>query len=380
MTFAVPFNKFGFVSLPKAVTTPGPASAPATAKPPAAPKVPAAPAGEPSIDSDTTKHPGEFGYQFVNFTGPAFGAAGPKDSEVYQQSLNDCPVCAAAASTALMRPEALAKMFGGEMVNGKMNPKKMGGTDGNYKVTFAKGNRTIPVTGLLPVYFRPATPTDKSLLYGGSDPAHSQDPSTMRMWFAALQKAYAVLMGPASKPSYDSLNDGMDPTSLWKNWFGWKTFETEPLTGSKKTNQSQYLMYQSPDVVFNRIAYSVKNKCPATLTTFGHQADYDKSEDNTVVGDHTYSVIDCTTDKNGNRWVKIRNPWGSVAPKGTGPDGTENDDKTGFFWLPLQPLKPKEYPKAPKFDVMHAYEGFQCGFPPGTEPSTAADKKLFKLQ
>jgi hypothetical protein len=225
------------------------------------------------------------------FTGPLF-VDGASPTDPVQGQVGDCYLVSTAASLAQMKPEALERMI-------KDNQ------DGTYTVTFKRYDAqaksyvddAVTVSNQMPSNWSGA-------YYGGS--SNSTDPSKVEMWFPVLEKAYASWKG-----GYDAIRSGY-PYEIFEACLGQsgKHFDVRVDDGSK---------------VFAAMKKAEAAKQPMVAWTGMDSTD--RPFTNTgLVGDHAYTIMG-VEEKDGERFVKLRNPWGEKEPAGNGPDD-------GVFTLP----------------------------------------------
>ncbi|MBL9037631.1 MAG: hypothetical protein JNG84_03850 [Archangium sp.] len=251
---------------------------------------------DPVLHKDELDAAGKPKYSKVLFTGPVF-SGGVKPGDVEQGWLANCYFPAAMASLAQTNPAEIQKMV---KANG----------DGTYTVTFKEFNaRTgasekveIVVDGDL--YVQPSG----EALYGHS-PA-SNDPKKMELWYALVEKAYAEWYSS----SYNEIGSGGVSSDVFEAVLG-------------KPTATTFIKPTNTEAVWKVIkAASDANKPIAAGT---HGEDKEALYTNTgVYSDHAYSVLGYE-EKNGTRYVKLRNPWGRSEPAGNGADD-------GFFNLKLE--------------------------------------------
>ncbi|MGC4121822.1 MAG: C2 family cysteine protease [Myxococcales bacterium] len=220
------------------------------------------------------------GQLFVNGVSPTDPAQG---------GVGDCYLVASAASLAQMRPEVLEKMI-------KQNQ------DGTFTVTFKRYDAqakayvddAVTVTNSFPNKYGQVT-------YGGST-------QSGELWFSVLEKAYASWKG-----GYDAIRSGY-PYEIFEATMGKAGKHLDP-------------RIDSSDKVFKAIKTATDKKQPMVAWT---------APDNTakpfsgtgLVGDHAYTVMGAE-EKDGKKFVTLRNPWACTEPTGNGKDD-------GVFTLPLE--------------------------------------------
>jgi hypothetical protein len=211
-----------------------------------------------------------------------------KDPE--QNYIGDCYLMAAMSSVANSSPEAIAKMFKAEK-------------DGTYTVTLfdRKGGKLVPH----PVRVDADLPRNG---WYGYVYARSHDPK--ELWPALLEKAFAARAG-----SYGKIEAGVPGEAM------------EEITGLKSTDLDLRAKGTKPDDTFAKISAAVKAGKPITAATLS-DASAAKYTNTNIYADHTYSIFGVSTE-GGQKFVQLRNPWGSSEPANNGRDD-------GVFKLPLQ--------------------------------------------
>ncbi|MFN7131679.1 MAG: C2 family cysteine protease [Myxococcales bacterium] len=241
---------------------------------------------DPALHKDELDANGKPRFSLKRFSGPLF-KNGVNPEDVQQGQIGNCYMPAAFASMAKSNPEALTNMI-------KDNK------DGTYTVTFKErdwrnGGRykdvEIKVDGDLYVrsYGGP--------LYGATN-GPDKGTTTMELWYPLIEKAYAQWKG-----SYDSIGNG-----------GLANDCMEAVLGRAPVNRS--VKYASPDQLWRDITSAIDQKRPAAAGTYGEsqKALYTNTG---VFPNHAYSILGYE-EKDGQRMLIIRNPWGESEPAGNG--------------------------------------------------------------
>ena len=241
---------------------------------------------DPALHKDELNADGTPRFSKKTFKGPLFNN-GPTFDDVKQGQIGDCYFPSAMAALAKSDPDAIQKMI------------KSNG-DGTYTVTFKEQDYAtgrfkdvaVKVDGDLYVrsYGGP--------LYGSSNGDTS--PDRMEMWFPLIEKAYATWQG-----SYDTIGNGGMSSDVFEHVLG-KPGRDMTVSTSSSTQ----------DRVWSQLKKAVDNKWPVSAGTHGEsqEALYTNSG---VYADHSYSVLGYE-ERNGERYVQLRNPWGESEPSGNG--------------------------------------------------------------
>ncbi len=249
---------------------------------------------DPAMHKDEMNADGTPKFKLERFNGPLF-IDGPKPDDVRQGAIGNCYFPAAMAAIAASNPKAIENMI-----------KDNG--DGTYTVTFHSassysGGRPVEVTVDGDLYVR----SFGGPIYGGSL-GGSTAPDKMEMWFPIVEKAYAQWKG-----SYDKIGNGGVAGQVMAEVLG-KPYSYENLSASNAT-----MMYE-------RIKKAEADGKSMAAGTYG--TDQSARYTNTgVYANHAYTVLG-VEEVNGEKFVKLRNPWGQSE---YGYDG-KND---GFFSIPL---------------------------------------------
>lgn len=251
---------------------------------------------DPAMHKDQLNADGTPKYEKRRFTGPLF-KDGPSFSDVQQGYLGDCYFPSAMAALSVNNPAAL------------MNAIKDNG-DGTYTVTFKQKDwatgkfRDVPIKVDGDLYVR----AYGGPIYGATRGADKGE-KTMELWFPLMEKAYAQWKG-----SYDRIGNGGLSSDVFEAILG-------------KDGRDLSMSYNPPDRVWSTLKAAIDNKQPVSAGTYGE--DREAMYTNTgVYADHSYSVLGYE-EKDGQKYVTLRNPWGESEPAGNGPDD-------GVFKLPLE--------------------------------------------
>ena len=206
--------------------------------------------------------------------------------DALQGQVGDCYFISSLVSVANARPDLLQNAI-------------VDHHDGTYTVTF----QSRPVRGLPPV---PVSVTVDSLLpvrRGAPEYAAARNPK--ELWPLIFEKAYAAWKG-----GYDAIEAGMAANAL------------EALTGG---TPSFFVVStaMNHDEVFKKL--QLVNEAGGCVVALS------KPEDTGIdglVADHAYAVLG-TEEHGGEKFVKLRNPWGEHEPSGR----LRKDD--GIFLMPM---------------------------------------------
>ncbi|MGV3625967.1 MAG: C2 family cysteine protease [Archangium sp.] len=249
---------------------------------------------DPKLHKDDLNADGTPKFKTERFTGPLF-IDGPSAADVRQGAIGNCYFPAALASVAAMNPDVIRNMI-----------KDNG--DGTYTVKFNtansySGGRPVEVKVDGDLYVR----SFGGPLYGGSL-GGSTAKDKMETWYPLIEKAYAQWKG-----SYDTIGNGGVAGQVMAEVMG-RPYSYENLSAA------------NADRMFERIKTAAAAGKPMAAGTYG--TDQSARYTNTgVYANHAYSVLG-VEEKNGEKFVKLRNPWGQSE---YGHDG-KND---GFFTMPL---------------------------------------------
>lgn len=206
---------------------------------------------------------------------------GVSGHDAMQRYLADCYLIAAMASVARTRPELIEQAFARR-------------PDGSYDVTIyeQKGRALVPVK----------VHVDADLAYNDWNRlSYASGRDEKELWPALLEKAFAKRAGGYAKIEAGVPGDAM-------SW----------LTGKPSTMLDLRAAGVKPDQVWAELSQAVKERRPATASTF--MASSDAKYTNTgLYSDHAYTVWGVETS-GGKRYVELRNPWGESEPANNGRD------------------------------------------------------------
>lgn len=247
---------------------------------------------DPAMHKDEMNADGTPKFKLERFTGPLF-IDEPTAADVRQGAIGNCYFPAALAAVAAQQPQAIKDAI-------KQNP------DGTYTVRFYQnGNKSRPVDIKVDsdLYVR----SFGGPIYGGSL-GGSTSKDKMELWFPLIEKAYAQWKG-----SYDAIGNGGSAGRVMSEVLG-------------RPQGYEWVSSGNADQLYRRIASDIAKGIPVAAGT--HGSDQASRYTNTgVYANHAYSVLG-VEEKNGEKFVKLRNPWGQSE---YGSDG-KND---GFFSIPL---------------------------------------------
>ncbi len=226
--------------------------------------------------TDTTWKPVEGGKLFVD---------GVSYDDVVQGSIGDCYLVSAFSAVAQTNPKAIE------------NAIKDNG-DGTFTVKFYEKGSSRQVE--IKIDGDVAQSASGSQRYGKSR-------DSKELWVGLLEKAYAQWKG-----GYEAIGNGGYPGEVM-----------QALTGRSTTYSSNAY----GDSTFSRIQRGTEGGKPMTAVTYGKDSGVDYNGTG-VYAWHAYTVLGATVE-DGQKYVQLRNPWGSSE---AGNDG-KND---GIFKLKLE--------------------------------------------
>ncbi|MCC7072090.1 MAG: hypothetical protein IT383_12250 [Deltaproteobacteria bacterium] len=213
------------------------------------------------------------GARLAPLSGPLF-VGGPDPRTIKQGELGDCWLLAACDALCATNPQRLRDMI---RDNG----------DGSYTVSFQRFDHerqryvSEEVTVTNQVYVKPGYGGDKPL-YGSSLAGDT--------WFPILEKAYAKWKG-----GYEGVNGG----------YPFEAFEAM-LGAAGRHYDCETMPREALWAALNK-----KSKAKEAMVTWSRVETPTLPFANSgLASDHAYSVLG-TVEKNGERYVKVRNPWAS---------------------------------------------------------------------
>jgi hypothetical protein len=226
---------------------------------------------------------------------------GVSPEDIQQGGIGDCYLLASLATLAKQDPDAIRRMIKNEKYD----------ADGNLVSCqvhlFVKG----------PFGIRIPVDVDVDCRAFGANAARSNGQSWGRqeLWPLIIEKAYAQL----NADSYNGIGHG-----------GWPNDAMETLTGKPATRQPM------GSYSFDQMQADLKSGKPISFSTEyvqdkkgnvipGKEGLLAAMDAEHVHGGHAYAILDCKVDENGQKWVKIYNPWGYDHP-GIHPGDPPRDD------------------------------------------------------
>lgn len=247
------------------------------------------------LDSD-----GNAIYETERFSGPLF-SDGVKATDIRQGKLANCYFCAAVSAVAHTNPEVIEDMM-----------KDNG--DGTYTVTF--NVETYNNSGR---YTQKSVTVDSDLYVRseGGRPVYAaankdyNDQEKMELWFPILEKAYAKL----NSNSYDKIGNGGNAGKIMRTLMG-------------TTSRYDTLSESNMDSIFEKLKQAQADGRPVSASTYGKDApEAERYPGSKLYPWHAYTVMG-VEEKDGKKFVQLRNPWGNTEP---GYDGEDD----GVFALEL---------------------------------------------
>lgn len=218
------------------------------------------------------------------YTGPLF-RDDPSPGDVQQGQLGDCYVAAGLASIAQVNPQAIRELI---------KP----GPDGSAIVTFHE--RDLVTGEFHPVIIHVDAELYESW-YGGPLYGHaSGNRASMELWFPLVEKAYATWRG-----GYEEVGKGGTQNQLFEAVLGRSA-------GWLAINE-----FSDSSAVWATIVATEHAGLPIGAAT--HSVDDGRYVNTGVHANHGYSILK-TEETQGQRYVWLRNPWGSGEPRNNGAD------------------------------------------------------------
>ncbi len=264
-------------------------------------------------------------YQMATFSGPLFTAAGPSKKDITQGQAGNCYLLSTMAALANTDPEALRNMI---QANG----------DGSYTVRFFRQDEGVvrpnPIVTSVRVNADFLTRVTFDIVgnafaftpvYATSLPSGTfvGDRAMLRenaMWVPVLEKAYTVFRGG----KFDLVGQG-----------GWSHEVMASLLGRKGLQKNISTLGQN--ATWSLLKDSMATHSPITISTFTDAEHAAMFTNSGLVPGHAYAFIDAF-ERESERFVTLRNPWGHFEP---GNDGVDD----GEFTLSLPEL-------ARSFDIL----------------------------
>ena len=234
------------------------------------------------------------GYGLGRFTGPLF-VNGPSAEDVRQGSIGDCYFMAVLGAVAHTDGAQIEKVI-----------KDNG--DGTYTCRFFEKGTHEPAEVKIDadLWVR----SNGAPLYA-SAVEHRTDAKKMELWVALVQKGYAAWKG-----GFEKMGNGGKKTRVLEELYGHKA------KFAKVANNTD-------NQIYNTLKKNTDNGWPAVVSTYGNSAPESARYNNIrLSAHHCYSVLG-VSKVDGQRYVHLRNPWGSTEP---GNDG-KND---GIFKMKLE--------------------------------------------
>jgi hypothetical protein len=208
--------------------------------------------------------------QRIELKGPLFVDGGPKPRTVTQGEIGDCWLVSACDTLAQVAPNKLR-----DIIKDNKN--------GTYTVTLQRFDHELDR------YVKDeVTVTNQVYSKYGSKPLYGAS-TAGDIWFPILEKAYAQWKG-----GYDGCRSGY-PYEAFEALLGaeGRHFDCDATGSDAMWAQLRKREKSEAIVAWTRVD---SNEVP-----FGNTG---------LVGDHAYSILG-TREENGERFVKVRNPWGS---------------------------------------------------------------------
>ncbi len=212
-----------------------------------------------------------------------------------QGALGNCYLVSGLSSLAAVQPDVIKNAI-------------QANADGTYTVTFHKDS----FFGLFGKSQKPITVTvdgDMPTKNGtGTIYTHGRDSN--ELWPMIIEKAYAQLDG-----GYQTVGKGGAPTTIW-----------QALTG--KSGAMTPNLVESSSKLWEKMSNALAEKRPVAASTAPALKNY---EGTGLAKGHVYAVLGLE-EKDGQKLVQLRNPWGKTEP---GNDGKDD----GMFTMPIETFK-----------------------------------------
>jgi Calpain family cysteine protease len=258
---------------------------------------------DPTLHSDEIGEDGKPKFSLERYRGPLF-ELGAQHTDAVQGQIGDCYFPAAVAAIAFHVPGHFEKMMQMKSEIDEITGQQKVWYEVTFKARdYEKGgfkDEVVKVDGDL--YIR----SWGGPLYGSDDGART--PEDMELWFAILEKAYAQWKGD----SYEAVGNGGFVSQVFEDMLGVEA-------GSMGTYDA--------DSVWKTITSAVDDKRAIGAGTRG-ESDEALYANTGVYANHAYSILSYE-EKDGVKYVTLRNPWGESEPS----PGDGNND--GIFKLTL---------------------------------------------
>jgi hypothetical protein len=282
---------------------------------------------DPLPHKDDRKTDGTARYELVHYTGPLF-RDGAKFSDVVQGNIGDCFLPAAAAAIAHSKPGLFEQIIREPTAADRTKINKDRKARGEpelaanakfYVVEFQQdrdGNMGKHLEAVDADFYARGT---GGPVYGTS--AGAQEPNKLELWWPLFEKAYAQLCG-GIKDGYHSIGEGGSSADVFQAVLGRDWFED----GFTKSSMERG---------WRTINEKLKKNLPVAMGTYDDESNPGRFAGAGVFGDHTYTVLG-TEEKQGVKYLKVRNPWGESEPfPGDGKDdgvfSIKLEDATKYF-------------------------------------------------
>lgn len=273
---------------------------------------------------------------------PLFALAGPSPNDVRQGLMGSCYLLSALSALAETNPQAIRDLI-------------QKNTDGSYTVRFYRAVEGLPGPNSVPVSIRVSNeiplrvdrnekgdPYAYTTLYATSVPrdVFSDKPEAMpetAMWVAMVEKAYAVFKGGSYGAMYS----------------GWSHDAFASILGRPAARLS--LNQLGEKASFDILREATESKTPVTISTWTDKEHVAMYTNSGLLAAHAYTFLG-VSERNGQRYVTLRNPWGRVEPVNRGPDDGrfELEFETAMKYFDLFCLSPKEGPFSKKVFALSA--------------------------